>query len=234
MNDSVFRSRAGFPQQLCGWAIAVAYLLSLAGIILAYVDLQAFQDHRDIKNIIVCGLEIFAFGALIFLVGNRSMKLGFGLLALGVLTSLLNDVRIIDESWTAMICLDMLQWLLIFSGLVAVCVGGDLISRFPRVTAVYLFFIGSSAVVRLSYLAINDCNLFWFPNRSEMFVWIDLAYCVGRILAAVIFWPMVLRMNYSDDGRPVVSRQTSAAVIAFIAVTVVSGVFFRFILPHIS
>lgn len=231
MNDSVFRSRAGFLQQLCGWVIAAAYLLTLAAIIQAYVDLQAFQEYRDIKNIIVCGLEVLSFGALIFLVGNRAMKLGFGLLILGVLTSLLNDVSIIGESRNAMIALDMLQWLLMFSGLVAVCTGGDLIRRFPRIAAAYLFFIGSSAVVILTYVAVGDCNLFWYSKRNELFIWIDAIYCAGRCVAAILFWIAVLRVNYPDDGMPVVSRRSCTAVIAFIAATAASGVILKFILP---
>lgn len=167
------------------------------------------------------------------------MKVGFSLLVLSYIPdALINIFKVVTDP--VMTCsLDILFWLLFFAGLVTVCVGGDIRSRYPRLSATYLFLFGSWGVARLIYrfvsvdLTTGDHSLIWFVDRDNMFLWVDCAYSVARWIVAIAFWISVLKWNYPDDNRPIVNPATQPVVISAVAVTAICAIVLNFILPDV-
>lgn len=235
MNDCRTRLRAGIVQQMAGWAIAFTNLLMLIWIALSYFDYQLFADTTYSKNIVNIVILLSSYVVLFFTVGNRTMKLGFCILFLSMAFGMgLNDILHITDNETLKLIIDEIQWLLFFAGLAIICLSGDICKRFPKLSTAYLFVMGSTPIIRLTYQAIVDNKLFWFVDRSSMFLWVDAIYAIARGVIAILFWIIVLRCSYPDNGRVHVGSMAVSAIIAVASAIIISELVFHLLIPMMS
>lgn len=224
-------------QQVCRWLIPAlfAILTFFCFMMLDWRNISWYDETFYIYNLL---LFIVAFGLMALTAENKTLRTaswlltsGYGLELVAYLLALSNHTTALFYSGFSVGLIRLIEGLLFLSGVMVLCSDAAFRSKAPRISLLYVFFLGCSALFTplLSAHAISGTMISAAHDRIMGFfmspvISITALLNTATAFTAILFWYFTLTGKAESDAAVVTNPFKLASVRATTIVIVISFV----------